>query len=325
MGELSPVKKAGWIAWLKRLIGPAVLVYLLSMIDLGQIKALILRADLWLVVLGVLATAATLFFRIIRWHLINQGCGISLALRRETAMYLAALALALVTPGRAGELAKLHFVARQGYATSQAFASALSDRLADALWMAAAGYLGLVLYVLHWPWQEASLPVLAGAGVLVVVWAWLGRRRGVSAPARLEGCRFSWLAKAVQWLHETCGWLRGFTPATLLLVGGFTALAWFAQYTQGWLFARALGLETGFWDLALFVSVASLVSVLPFSVAGIGTRDLALVYLFGQVGQPPAEALAFSGLLLFNLVLTGLACSLMLPFGWGPRQKDGHD
>ncbi len=49
--------------------------------------------------------------------------------------------------------------------------------------------------------------------------------------------------------------------------------------------------------MAVFVTFANILSYLPISFAGIGTREATLVYLFATVGISSESALAFSVLL----------------------------
>jgi uncharacterized membrane protein YbhN (UPF0104 family) len=67
-----------------------------------------------------------------------------------------------------------------------------------------------------------------------------------------------------------------------------------------YLVARALGVTISVWYFVLFVPILSVVLMLPISMSGLGVREGAYVYLFGQAGVPTAQALTMS-LLIYAL------------------------
>jgi uncharacterized protein (TIRG00374 family) len=308
--EETGAKRANLSRWLQRLIGPAVLAYLLAVTDLRGLWALLVTVRPGLLAIGVLLTSLVILFRAARWHLVNQACGIRLSLSKELHIYVASLALGLVTPGRAGEFARVHYLSRLGHASSRAMAAAVVDRLGDLAWMVAAGYLGLSFYVWEDGWSRLWLP--ASVVLIIACLFLILRRKTISSPQADNQERAGRLSKIKTWVIEIWSTMANLRISLIALLLLLTAAAWLVQYLQGMVFCRALGLGLSFWDLAVFISVAALMSVLPVSVAGIGTRDLALVYLFGKVGQAPAAAIAFSGLLLFNFVVTAACCALAL-------------
>ncbi|MGD9125425.1 MAG: hypothetical protein PVG60_10040, partial [Desulfarculaceae bacterium] len=76
------------------------------------------------------------------------------------------------------------------------------------------------------------------------------------------------------------------------------------QLVQGYFYLAALGLEVGLADLAITLTLAALASIMPVSIAGIGSRDLALVYFLGVAGISSSGALAFSACILLSVLFT---------------------
>lgn len=71
--------------------------------------------------------------------------------------------------------------------------------------------------------------------------------------------------------------------------------------------ARALGLrEVGLLDALALVPVASLLCALPLLPGGWGVGELAFAYLFGPLGVPPSEAVAWSVVFRLSLLASGL-------------------
>ena len=97
-----------------------------------------------------------------------------------------------------------------------------------------------------------------------------------------------------------------------LLVVSITLFSWVFYYLEMYIFTKALGLEISFLNITAIVSVTALVALIPITIAGIGTRDAALVLLFSQLNLSKESAIAFSSLLLLRMIINTLVCSI----GW---------
>jgi hypothetical protein len=91
---------------------------------------------------------------------------------------------------------------------------------------------------------------------------------------------------------------------------------------QCWWLFRAVGVPFGFVDVAFTMSLVNLVSLLPVTFAGIGTRDAALVALFGLRGLGGDAALAASAAVLLVFYVTvavaGFVAWQLAPLPAGP-------
>ena len=90
--------------------------------------------------------------------------------------------------------------------------------------------------------------------------------------------------------------------------------AWLFTVTMGYFLLLAAHIPVG-WEAALIViPVISLIEIIPFGVAGVGTRELAAIAVLSVYSIPPESAIVFSvlyfvvgyfpslvlGILLFN-------------------------
>jgi uncharacterized membrane protein YbhN (UPF0104 family) len=78
------------------------------------------------------------------------------------------------------------------------------------------------------------------------------------------------------------------------LRAGFVVLLsialWALHLVQFWFFTRALGGAVPLLDNMAFATLAILIGLLPFTLAGIGSRDAAIVYFYGAYLSPGAGA-----------------------------------
>jgi uncharacterized protein (TIRG00374 family) len=76
----------------------------------------------------------------------------------------------------------------------------------------------------------------------------------------------------------------------------FSLVLWLTHLVQIWMFTVALSLDIPFTVCASLSAVALMAGQLPLTIAGIGTRDLALVVLLAR--YTPAESAAALGVLV---------------------------
>ncbi len=87
-------------------------------------------------------------------------------------------------------------------------------------------------------------------------------------------------------------------PRLLCLVLTMSVGVQFLRILQAYLLSEAMALETALVYFFCFVPVILLITMLPISVSGLGTTNLAYVALFGSVGMDPDGAFVLSVLIL---------------------------
>ena len=79
-------------------------------------------------------------------------------------------------------------------------------------------------------------------------------------------------------------------------------------FTLMYLLSQLLEINISFLAVVACVSISLAVSLLPISIAGLGTRDITLVALFSTLGLSSEAAIAFSTLLLLLYFVNSLIC-----------------
>jgi uncharacterized protein (TIRG00374 family) len=92
----------------------------------------------------------------------------------------------------------------------------------------------------------------------------------------------------------------------------FITLAAYVVYfiTAGWIF-KALEINLSFIDVAFILCIMSLVTIIPISIAGFGTREASLVILLSQYGISSEMALSFSLLQFLAFFLWGAVMGMI--------------
>lgn len=278
------------------LVAAVLLYYSLRGIEWGEVGRTIAAADPGLLALtGAIATI-TIFLRAVRWRILLNAEG-----RVSVPVAFWATAAGLFgnnfLPARAGELIRTYIVAAQcGLAKSYVLATALSERVADAIVLAVMS--AIVLLVLPSPpgWFAGAARPIAILGLLgaaaVAVLPLLGPMgRAVIDRAPLPGAL---RPRLVAVMEQGLRGLRGFHDVRRL--SGFVALAvliWMLDAAGTVIGGAALGLEIPFAAAFLLIAGLSVGSALPSTPGYIGIYQFVAVSVLTPFGFSRAEAIAF--------------------------------
>ena len=285
-----------------RLIGVAVLALILSRLDLEATLATLAGVQ-WGYLLLALAASPLLFgLKAWRWQVLLKMQGIAYRFVDAFLAFMAGVFLGLVTPGRLGEMGKALYLKQDvDLPLSEGLASVLMDRLFDLYTILVLGSAGLIWFRLLPPWTLAV--IIAGTlGALLLPLALLSERLADSGMRLVTALPYarrhqSQLAGAIARFQRA---LRPLLTPRLVVPLLLTLVAYALYFVQAKLLAIALGLDIDLPYLAVCLSIAGVITLLPISFAGLGTRDAILIALFLPLGVAPEEAVAFS--ILFFLV-----------------------
>jgi len=293
--------------WALRWIGPALFLALLYVSDRHQIRSLLGRARLVPLLAAAAINLALLVIKAWRWREIMKLQAIDYGFAPSVRAYTIASGVASWTPGRLGDFTKAVSVSRDcGISFGRAASSVIADRLLDAFALtlvAAAGaglLLGPVAGTVTW-----CLVALAG----VIAWAlyrWAseaGPDRATAALGRVG------LSRAGRELGDAIAGLEQMTlpsgrrPATIAVVT--TLVSTVLTFIQGYLVAVSLRVPMPFLRLSAGLAAASIASLLPLTVSGIGIREATLAFYLGPSGVSLGQVLSFS--VAFLLIVGGSA------------------
>ena len=207
---------------------------------------------------------------------------------------LAGSSLSMILPSKGGDLAKGYFVHRlTGIGLKTCFSAVILERVLDVT--------ALTLLMM------AGLSVLGGGGAYVSgAWAGGGAVLGAAAfyfLVHLTGGTDSWglrvfrrLPKISGFIDESRDFVRGvFRSRRIVKISALSLILWAVHVSQFYFFFQALGFQGPAIAILAYVPAAVFIGLLPVTIAGIGTRDLALILLFAP--WAPAELMAGVALL----------------------------
>lgn len=290
----------------KRLVAPAVsaiiLVAIFTQIEPGRLGSFFAGMDwLWF-------GASMLLFvpdLLIRTFRIRYMMGEELRYSDAFGTILASSSLSVVLPSKGGDLAKGFFLSRHLSADLKTcFAAVIFERVMDVTALVLIMFAGLALI-------GDDRQVLAGVwlGGLVILGC-----AAVYLAVHLKGAAAEWARRLLGWIPKVADFLdasRSFVrdlagSGKILPLAGCSLVLWLVHVSQFYFFFEALGYPGPGVAILAYVPAAIFVGLLPITIAGVGTRDLALIFLFAP--WAPTELAVGVGLLShLRYLLPGIA------------------
>ncbi len=271
--------KRGAARWAALACSLAILAVIYAKIDLGSMVERFLSADpLWLgMALGCflpqIAISGT------RWWLMGKGWA-HMTWMEAFKMIMAGKALNALLPSKLGEMSKAYFLRQQGLETlTKGVPAVLMEKILDLAGLCSWMLLGAALApsgskAMEIAWIISLGVVGATASMFIVplgTWAKLMKGGGKGPGARLGEMLLGW------------DWILGLWKANKAILAGvifLSVLLWGLHLLQIYLFFPSLGQFVQVGSVLAYVPLSLLVGLLPISLAGMGTRDTALILLF---------------------------------------------
>ena len=303
------MSRLGWIVL--RAVGLVVLAVILWQLDYGKLWSLLpIAITLALVPVSLAAKA-------VRWHVLLRELGIRIPLRQSVFTYMAGIFMGLVTPGKLGEFSRSAYLKQSGAAgLAESLSSQVIDRLYDLqtlglmvwvgfIWMGSA--VAPALPWVGWIGLAINLGVVGTVFMLPDLRRRTSRRIGSALLGRLPR-RLHLPGKNMFASLSTLMQPRALPRPVLL-----TLLSYAILLVQIWLIALAVGLDVPVGPALLAVMMANLLSLLPITVAGFGTREGALLLLLGPYDATNEQIVLYSLGVFFVFYIGGAAVGIV---GW---------
>jgi hypothetical protein len=300
----QPVKKPK-VSWL-RLLGLVLLALLLWQVDITELVIVLKQVLLPLIIVATLLNLPMIWCKSLRWQLILRAQNIKYPVGKAYLAYLGSIFIGLLTPGRLGEFIKAVHVSQDcGIPSASAFSSVLADRLFDLAMLLLMGSAALLTLA---PNRDNLLAL--GISVMLLVlplvlflndtsFAWF--QRIGSKTGRLGKTFFA----SDGWLVTMRAGMRQVRPPQFMLALGLTIIAYLFFFSQCYLLAAALGIPVNFVQTSYAVALGSLVTLIPVSISGLGTREATMIAYLGNIGVSPESALGFSLLVFVTFYIGG--------------------
>ena len=327
----NPLRRALPLIWkiFKGLVSVGLLVWLAFRFDWSSSLAALYAVPWFITGLGLLLMILAQMFGARRLQLLLAAQEIEIGYFYTLRLTFAGLFAGNFLPSSVGgDAIKVLALARTGHGAGTPTASIVIDRVINLV--AAAFLLPAVLFVpaliepqiINTIGMNATGLLLGGVllgGVLYLGRGPIIRRLQAIRPAsaltnKIYGFFVSLLTIATRWATK---------PGLLLKALGLSWAALLSGIGTIWVASQGLGITASFIELTAIVILLYFVALLPISLNGLGIQEVSLVYMLGQLGATPEQALAlavFSRLFQVGTSLLGAFDIL----AW-QRENDAHN
>jgi len=300
-----------------QMLGPVVFIYILFQINFGLFFSQIKTIKWPFLVLGAGFVALDIVLKSFRWQTVLAALDIIVSKTYSISLYWLGLLIGLITPGKLGELIKIYFLKNKGYSIFRSFLSIIIDRISDIFILLGMGCL-IFLFFLNEIGIYISFFGLILILVIVFVFllinekSWVHKIFGRFVKKVLPIDFNDYNRFTFKKLREG---IRNLENKKILYFFVYLAASWIIYFSARYAVSLSLGLGLSFVRVAIICSLMAIVSILPISVAGLGTREVSVIYLFGLFGLDKETAVLFS-LLVF------MCDTFVISFGLIPYLKE---
>lgn len=211
----------------------------------------------------------------------------------STQLILVASSLNMILPSKMGDIAKAYFMARNhGLTQGHCLSLVLYEKTTDMLSLLAWCIFGLLLYPfkgwIFWLMLAAVVALFLLCSALLLshrFTALLFKLLSYPLPAGIKAKTASLSEKLDELRKQLAG-----NPGLAARVAIVSLGIWLLHLLQVWLFILALRGWVPFLDNLALAPLAILAGLVPLTFAGVGTRDAAVVLLYGTYLSPAAGA-----------------------------------
>ena len=283
-----------------RLIGLLILVYILSKINIRILFESLIGVNLFLLSFAILLRVPIFYLSSIQLKIFLKNYGIDEVISNLFKYNVIARFFSVITPGQLGDFIKILFIKKPERKYFDIFQAVLFDRLVYILVVIAFGLLSVLLI------SDLTglmiIIIIISALIIIIFFASIFAKKLIDLLnnfiIKVGKRRFGRFIKGnrVKFISiDRVG--KGIVISTI---------NFFLTYLRFYIIALSLDIKVPFITLFIAFSLVSLTSYLPFSIAGMGTKEAVLVLVFNSIGEAPEKAISLSILVLFVWLIIAL-------------------
>ncbi len=276
------------------IIGIALFIYLLTTVDLSKLFNVIITISPLFLLLAVLVFILQLMLQMYKWNMLLNLQQLFLPYHKLFIMHLKSFFYGVITPGRIGSFIKLRYISQStGKDLGTSASSVVIDRFLDTIVLALMALTGSFIILNNSP--ELSHLILIVSLILIVTFFVLMNKK-LTTYALFLFYKFLTPKKIKLTVKDSFDNFYATIPKKHKLILPFfvTIITWIITYTVAYMVALGLHINISFIAFITLYPIASFVGLIPITVAGLGTREAALVGIFSLYAIPPEQTIALS-------------------------------
>lgn len=289
-----------------RWFGIAILLIILLRIDKKELILNVYNLKFTYLLLAMGLTIPQVVIKSYRWRLLLRLQNIAYSMKDSFLVYFASIYVGIISPGRLGEFLKVLYLRNdKGISVTQALPNVIIDRLFDLYLLVCLGLFGV--------WKFNIFGKISPISMATVSLFFFSPLFLLNKKLAIKTTNILYKILAFKKLKELVGKhvddfyeeIGKFNNSKIFFAIFLTIISYTLFFAQCYLVALALHIKLDILTIILFMSISNLISFIPVSIAGLGTRDAALIYLFGRVGLNVETAVIFASFIFIVCFVMG--------------------
>lgn len=282
-------------------IGIFLFIYLFYKIDVSIFFLNIKNANHLLLIFSLVPSTIVLFLRGFKWWILTKALNTEISYKKSVVGYLLGASLGAITPARIGNFIRIKFLRENTKKPIQfTVMNIIIDNILDLLIILSMSIISIIF--LFYFFGITIVPFFYITFFLLVItlsFITVIKRKffySIIKPLLffLVPTKYKNIFKRnFKIIHNIIIILEK-NYILLLLSILVNALSWIFSILACFIIAKAIGINISIIYVLIVISISSLISLLPISISGIGTREATTIFLLSFKGISPELAILFS-------------------------------
>lgn len=280
----------------------------ISRLDLAEVGLIITGINIYYFLIANILFIFLVIIKSIRWQSLMNAQNIVYSLNDSAIIYAAAIFIGSITPGNLGDFVKVLYLKEDGHQLGRSFISVLLDRIFDVFSILVLGLIGFSLLMNSFQSISLIVSLMLFAALFAIVSIKNIKIKSLFSTFFQRFAPNQIKTRAPKIIKDSWIALSATGPRQLIYATLLTAAGWFLYFSAMCLLAFSIHIPISLLHLIICISVAHIATLIPISIAGIGTRDASLIALFSYLGYSKESALALSMIMLAFYISNLLLC-----------------
>lgn len=294
-------------SWKKYLpiVGIALFVYIVLKLNISEIAKEIAKANVYFIFLAIVLVIVMFFIQTLKWWYIARKQKIEVSYKQAWKINLMSGFYGMITPSRIGSIIRADYLKKYTPNIGKGISNFVLDKVLDicSLFLLAFVFSFIFRDKLASSFFVYSLTILLI--ILFLTWVFLNKNRARVILGffynRLVPNSMKERAKSTfNSFYEDIPKKRNLAVASI-----FNIINWVITYLITYCVGIAVGINLPFIYFLAILPITTVISMIPISVGGFGTREAAMITLFGLFG--------IEGTKVFSMSIIGVIITLVIP------------
>jgi len=280
---------------IKVLVTIIILIILFYKIGTENIVDVLTKLNIWVLLLVIPLKLITLVLNALNITFLLQGIEKKISFTKTFILTNLAWSIGLFFPSRIGEFSLVFLLREHKVTYGQTTAIALLDKIITVIVLSTFSLIGIILYYNLYSAMQFSVVVLGFTVLLFIGFHHQTRHYIRKYILRKYATIFTKFGSTMKKVMKN----KRIVIYNIVV----TTTKWVTSFLAIKIIFHAAGVTPSLIDVTLISSIATMVSLIPISIAGIGIRESAAIYLFSQLGIAwETTLIVFVMAMVFNYV-----------------------